>query len=228
MRAVNLIPVEERRGANGSGVGSLVLICVLALVVAVSATFALVNRSLAERKDKLHAAQAQAQAAETQAQQLAGYTSFAALREKRTDTVRSLAASRFDWSRSLHEVARTIPSNAWLTSLRGTVTPTVTIGGGASDPLRPSLNQPALELVGCTESQDDIAAVMSSLRRVDGVERVSLSSSEKLDNAVSGSATGDSGGAGDDCRQGNSHFPKFSLTLFFAAPAGTTTNGATP
>jgi Tfp pilus assembly protein PilN len=221
MRAVNLIPAEERGrrgGGSGSGLASYLVLGVLALVVAMSAAYTLANRSLSERRAQLDSVQAQVQSAEAQADALASYTTFTALRQKRTDTVRSLAASRFDWSQALHEVARTIPSDAWLTSLRGTVAPGISVEGGSDDPLRSAIASPALELVGCTVSQGNVAAVISSLRRVEGVERVSLSSAEKLaDSGGAGSTGGDTSG---DCRHGNQRFPQFSMTLFFAAPTG--------
>jgi Tfp pilus assembly protein PilN len=233
MKAVNLIPAEERgRGGSGSGIGSYLVLAVLALVVAMSGFFALANRDLSHKRTELDSVEAQVQAAEAKAGELAGYTGFSAVRQKRVETVRSLAASRFDWSHALHEVARTIPSNAWLTSLRGTVTPGVTLEGGSDDPLRSAVAAPALELVGCTTSQDNVAAVISSLRRVDGVQRVSLSSAEKLASSNGPSASGSGGSQDTDCRHGNAHFPQFSMTLFFDTPsaAGTTSTskGTTP
>jgi hypothetical protein len=91
-----------------------------------------------------------------------------------------------------------------------------------TDPLRASLQSPAIELVGCTTSQDKVASVISSLRRIDGVQRVSLSSSEKLTAAgSSGKSSGSSDSAGatsNDCRNGNGRFPQFSMTLFFNTP----------
>jgi Tfp pilus assembly protein PilN len=223
MRAVNLIPVED-----GSGLASYLVLGVLAAVVAMSAAYALANRSLGDRRAELQSVQTQVQSAQAQVQRYSSYTGFTALRQKRTETVRSLAASRFDWSHALHEVARTIPSNAWLTALKGTVAPGVSVEGGTTDPLRASLPNPALEVQGCTTSQADVAKVMSSLRRVDGVERVSLSSSQKLDDGSpsggsSTAATGDSGSG--DCRHGDAHYPQFSMTLFFATPT-TTPSGA--
>jgi Tfp pilus assembly protein PilN len=233
MKAVNLIPAEQRRGlgSGGSGLASYVVLGLLALIVAMSAAYTLANRSLGDKRDKLASLEQQAQAYQDRAQGLAGYTSFSGLRQKRSETVRSLATSRFDWSHTLHEVARTIPSDAWLTSMRGTVSPGTSVDGGSNDPLRGSYPGPALELVGCTTSQDKVAAVISSLRRIDGVQRVSLSSSAKIDNS-SGSGAG-GGGTGDgDCRNGNVRFPEFSLTLSFDAPSapGTTppTQGTTP
>jgi Tfp pilus assembly protein PilN len=232
MKAVNLIPVEARRGGSGGGSGfaSYIVLGVLALVVAVSAMFTLSNRTISDRRHELADVQARAQASADEAASLQSYTTFSALRAKRSETVRSLAASRFDWSHALHEIARTVPSNAWLTSMRGTVSPSANADGGVADPLRSALPGPAVELVGCTTSQDNVASVISSLRRVDGVERVSLSSSAKSDTDGSGGggATGGSTAADSDCRHGSSHYPQFSMTLFFEAPSAGSGQGKTP
>ena len=224
MRAVNLIPVGERRGvSNSSGLSSYIVLGLLALVVAMSAAYTLANRTLGDHRRELASVQARATAIEGQAQALDGYSNFSSLRQKRSETIRALAASRFDWSHTLHEVARTIPADAWLTSMRGTVSPSANTEGGGTDPLRTSLPGPALELIGCTTSHDKVAAVISNLRRVDGVERVSLSSSVKNGGSDGG------GGSGGDCRQGSARFPQFSMTLFFASPsASTAVKGKTP
>jgi Tfp pilus assembly protein PilN len=234
MKAVNLIPAEERRtpGGSGSGLGSYILLGVLALVVALSALYTISNRTISDRRHELADVQARAQATSAEAQALQAYTSFTTLRQKRSETVRSLAASRFDWSHALHEVARTIPSDAWLTSMRATVTPSASVDGGVTDPLRSAVQAPAIEIVGCTTSQDKVANVISSLRRVDGVQRVSLSSSVKLAASTDKSSGADSAGASSaDCRNGSSRFPQFSMTLFFqtpAAPAAATPAAAAP
>jgi Tfp pilus assembly protein PilN len=135
-------------------------------------------------------------------------------------TVRDLAKSRFDWAHALDEVARTIPPRTWLTGLRATVTPTVGVPG-TSDPLRASLAVPALEIAGCTTSQSNVATTMSSLRRITGVQRVSLSSSAK---APKGSTTADTTGAGCGARA------QFAMTVFFEAPSAvpTQTQSQTP
>jgi Tfp pilus assembly protein PilN len=225
MKAVNLIPAEEqRRSGSGSGLTSYILLAVLVLVVAGGAAFTLVNKSLSDRRHELADVQSRIQAATNQAQALQAYTAFTTVRQQRSETVRSLATSRFDWAHALHEVARTIPSNAWLTAMRATVTPTTPVEGGVSDPLRGAVQSPAIEIVGCTTSQDKVANVISSLRRAHGVQRVSLSSSERLD---AGSIAGAGAGSGD-CRNGNARFPKFSMTLFFTAPTPTASQGTTP
>jgi Tfp pilus assembly protein PilN len=223
MKAVNLIPVDERRSAGtGSGLTSYILIGILALVVAVGAAFTLVNRSIKDHRKDLADVQTQIQAAQNEAEALKAYTSFTAVRQQRSETVRSLATSRFDWAHALHELARTMPKDAWLTSMRATVTPSTQVDGGVSDPLRNSVQSPAIEIVGCTTSQDKVAGVISSLRRADGVQRISLSSTERLD-----AGTAASGAGSGDCRNGNVKFPKFSMTLFYAAPTPTATQGTT-
>jgi Tfp pilus assembly protein PilN len=226
MKAVNLIPADERRGggAGGSGLATYVLLGALAIIVAVGAAYTLANRTISDHRRELADVQTRAQAAANEAQALQAYTSFTALREKRSETVRSLATSRFDWSHALHEVARTMPSNAWLIAMRATVTPSTAVDGGVTDPLRAAVATPAIEIVGCTTSQAKVANVISSLRRADGIQRVSLSSTERLE--ASGASSTSSGGG--DCRNGNARFPKFSMTLFFNAPTPSAGQGATP
>src|SRR4051812_19283030 len=105
MKAVNLIPAEERRGfgGGGSGLGSYLLLGVLLVVVVAGAAYALANRTISDRRHELTNVQAQARATAAEAQSLQAYTAFTQLRQKRSETVRSLASSRFDWSHALHE-----------------------------------------------------------------------------------------------------------------------------
>ena len=95
-------------------------------------------------------------ATEAKTGDLKTYTEFADLSQKRAQTVRQLADSRFDWPHALREVARTIPSSAWITSLRATVSQNVTVDGTA-DPLRASIAAPAIEVAGCARTQADVA-----------------------------------------------------------------------
>ncbi|MDP9346663.1 MAG: hypothetical protein M3P44_13290 [Actinomycetota bacterium] len=222
MKAVNLIPPEDRRGAGAPGrsggavyalLGGLGLVLVL-----VAALFAL-SHAVKTKEDRLAAVSVQAQKAEAQAGSLQAYTQFATLRETRQQTVASLAASRFDWAHALHEVARTVPTGTALTGLRATVSPTVTVGG-ITDPLRQSLDVPAIELAGCARNQDGVAEVMAAMRRIDGVQRVSLSSSERTAKASADSGAAPTGTTGaTDCRAGSLKRAAFSMTVFYDAPA---------
>jgi hypothetical protein len=73
--------------------------------------------------------------------------------------------------------------------------------------LRASLPVPAIELLGCTTSQKAVARMMTAMRQISGVQRVSLSSSEKGEGA-----SGDAG-----CAAGA---PVFSMTVFYKAQEG--------
>jgi Tfp pilus assembly protein PilN len=224
MRAVNLIPADlraSRSGGGRSGIGALVVLGVLALLVAMVSVYTLAGRAVSNKQAHLTAVEQQAAAAEQRTTNLKAYIEFSTLSKQRAETVKSLAASRFDWAHAMSDVARMLPSNAWLSSMRATVTPGVNVDG-AADPLRQALAVPAIELAGCTTSQANVARVVADLRAADGVRRVSLSSANKSDTAgaTSSKATeAASAGTAGDCTEGNSHRPKFSLTLFYDAPA---------
>jgi Tfp pilus assembly protein PilN len=223
MRAVNLIPADDRRGAGGaagrSNGGAHILLGALALIVVLVAAYTLAGKSVTDKKNELARVNADAAAAQAKTTELSSYTKFAALRTKRVDTVKQLANSRFDWAHALHEVARVMPTNAWLSTLNATTSPTVSGGGGSATALRGALPVPAIEVAGCTTSQASVARLMARLRLIDGVQQVSLQDSTK--SSTSGGGTGDAGGGGD-CTGGSSHFPKFDVVVFYHQPAGAT------
>jgi Tfp pilus assembly protein PilN len=233
VKAVNLIPAEERRGAGGmggrSGGAAYIVLGALAALLVLATAYTLAGRTVHDRKGELARVEADAQAAEARAAELSAYTSFATLRAARVQTVRSIASSRFDWSFAMHEVARVIPDDVWLTTLTGTVSPDVALssGAGGSGALRGAIPDPAIELTGCTTTQDEVARMMTRMRLIDGVRRVSLQESSKSD----ASGGGGGGGGGDDCRYGSDRFPKFSLVVFFEPvpqPAAATPATAAP
>ncbi|WP_445150224.1 PilN domain-containing protein [Baekduia sp. Peel2402] len=235
MRAVNLIPTDQQRGAGGaagkSGGGAYALLGGLALLVVLAATYVVTNTSVSDKTTELANVTQQAEAAEAKAQQLTSYTKFASIRQKRVDTVTQLADSRFDWAHALREVARVLPENAWLTSMSGTTSTSVTLTGGASGSLRSALNVPAIVIQGCTTSQSSVAKLISRLRLVDGVQRVTLEDSTKGQEQAAG--TGTSSGAATsastgDCRGGHAKFPIFNVDVFFeqGTTVATGTTGA--
>jgi Tfp pilus assembly protein PilN len=231
MRAVNLIPTDQQRGAGGaagkSGGGAYILLGALALIVVLVASFVVTGKSVTDKKAKLADLTQQAAAAEAKSESLTSYTKFASIRAKRVDTVSQLAASRFDWAHALREVSRVLPENAWLTLLTATTSPTVSVGGGAGT-LRASLNVPAIQLQGCTTSQASVAKLIARLRLVDGVQRVSLEDSTKGQATTSGSTVNDASTSGSsDCRGGHAKYPVFNVDVFFESTGATvpTTGG---
>jgi Tfp pilus assembly protein PilN len=214
MRAVNLIPSDQQRGAGGaagkSGGAAYILLGAMALIVVLAASYVVSSKSVKDKRTELANVTQQAEAAEAKAQSLTSYTSFASIRQKRVDTVTQLANSRFDWAHALREVARVLPQNAWLTQMTGTTSTTVSVGGVSSQ-LRGSLNVPAIVINGCTTSQQAVAKLITSLRMIDGVQRVSLEDSTRAQDNGSGATSS----AGGDCRGGHANFPIFTIDVFF-------------
>lgn len=236
MKAVNLIPTDAPRDgargpafASGGPVGAYVVLAVLALAVVFAGAWAMTNKQLSDKRSELARVERDAQVAEAKATSLKSYTDFATMRKARVETVDGLLSGRFDWAHSMREVARVVPANVSLVSLVGTVAPGAKVDGGGSASLRGALPVPALDLIGCAKTQAHVATLLARLRTIDGVQRVSLASSEKSD-AASKNET--------DCRA-SEKMPQFQLTVFYkaqdgivpaaqAAPATTSSNTAAP
>jgi Tfp pilus assembly protein PilN len=222
MRAVNLIPSDQQRGAGGaagrSNGGAYIVLGVLALLVVMAAAYVHSGASVKDKQAEVATLNEQAAAAEKTAASLTSYTKFAAMRAKRVETVSQLAASRFDWSHALREVARVLPDNAWLTQMTATSSSSVNVGSQGGS-LRQALDVPAIVIQGCTTSQASVAKLMARLRLIDGVQRVSLEDSTKgqLTANSSGSTVAEGGGGSSgDCRGGHANFPIFNVDVFFA------------
>lgn len=230
MRAVNLIPEDSRRGWRNSGGRSggsvYVLLGTLAITLALVTVYVLATNRIADQKAKIAGLQAEATQAQGAAARLEPYVEFANLAQARTETVREIASSRFDWHAALAGLSRVVPANTSLQSLVGTVVPGVNVGGaggsGVSADLRGDIPAPAFELSGCSDSQDDVARLISRLRLIDGVTRVSLESSTKSDSGQAGASV--SSGTGGGC-PGSS--PSFNLVVFFTPLANAGADGVT-
>jgi Tfp pilus assembly protein PilN len=217
MRAVNLLTPDLRsapkgKGSSGpsamdapGGIGAFVLLGALALCVAALAGYVLSNNVVKDRKAQLAQVAAKSDATVQQANALKPYADFKQLAEDRAGTVQALASARFDWEQTLRDISRAMPKEVFLSSLNGTV------GGGASgaaSSLRGAVDAPAITLDGCTKNQTAVADMMSSLRNVDGVTRVTLSKSDK-DTAAAGAASS----TVNPCGKGAP--PSFEVIIFF-------------
>jgi Tfp pilus assembly protein PilN len=221
MRPVDLIPPEQRRGAQAQlRTGPLPYIFLGALVLALIGVALLVttNNQISESKAEVAQLKREDAAAGAKAKRLAAYSQFRTLAEQRVATVRSLADSRFDWERVMHELSLVLPGNVWLTSLNASASPATSVGaegGGAASGLRTAIAGPALEMSGCATGQEAVAEFVTALKNIDGVTRVGLSSSEL---ASEKGEAGSGGGGGSDCRT-RSFIAQFSLVIAFdAAP----------
>jgi Tfp pilus assembly protein PilN len=205
MRAVNLIPSEQRSGGSVAGrsdgaafvvLGLLGGLAILALLYGIS------RHQIASRQSQAAALTAQAQQAQSRAQQLSPYASFMAMREQRLQAISELVGDRFDWAHTLHELGRVLPYTASLTSIQGTVGTTSTTAAsaaatttakGTSAPVAsatPAGTTPTLTVAGCATSQSEVAQTLVRLHLIDGVSNVTLQSSTKSSSGGSSSSGG--------------------------------------
>ncbi len=219
MRPVNLIPAEERPGERrpmrGGPLAYIVVGALAAAVIGV-AVLAVTSNQISDSKTEIVKLEDEKAAVEAQAQALDAYTQFHTLREQRVATVASLADSRFDWQRVMHEFALVLPSDVWLTNLSGSASPQSTAEGTSSVALRSEIPGPALELVGCATSQEAVAGFVQALKAIDGVTRVGVESSTLPASSGSSGSTTASG-----C-QTRDFIAQFQMVVAFdAAPVPT-------
>lgn len=240
MRPVNLIPPDERRGDSAplrTGTLIYVLLGGLALLLLGIVAVALTSKQISDRQSEKSSLQQELTSATSQAQSVQAFTSFRTVQEQRQATVASLAQSRFDWSRVLHELALVLPSDIQLTALTGTVTPDVQIDSGAGSSssgsgtsLRSDVKGPALQIDGCAPTQDSVASFVAALEDIDGVTRVGLDSSKIPDNG--GSSATPTGEPGDQAISSSNGCPQskpYTFTIvaaFDAVPAPATASAA--
>jgi Tfp pilus assembly protein PilN len=224
MRAVNLLTPDLRsapkgKGASGpsaleapGGIGAFVVLGALALVVAAVAGYVLSNNVIKDRKAELAQVSAQSDATVAKANSLKPYADFEQVAKDRAGTVQALAGARFDWEQALRDLSRAMPDDVYLSSLDGDVGGGTGASGGGGSSLRGAIQSPAINLKGCTKSQEAVATLMSRMRNVQGVTRVTLAKSDK-DTA----ATGASGSSVNPCGKGNP--PSFEMIIFFERSA---------
>jgi Tfp pilus assembly protein PilN len=233
VRAVNLIPSEQRRGSvnlSGRSGGAAYVVVGLILGLAVMAVlYGKADHEIGAKQAEATRLSAEAQQAQSEASRLAPYTSFVAMREERLKAVQELANTRFDWAHAMHELGRVVPTQAALSAVNGTVGAT-TVSTAAAAPAAPGAaasasnsvvsatpagSTPNFTITGCATSQSAVALTMNRLRLIDGVSEVSLQSSSK---------GGGAGGAG--CPAGG---PVFSMQVSFdALPAPTVKSPSEP
>lgn len=238
MRPVNLIPEETRRNQvrSKTGPAPYLVIAVLGFAVIGSGAYVWLSNQVTDKQGQLTELTAQAARATEKAKTLAPYGKFAALKRERVAAVQSIVDSRFPWAGVLLDVARAMPSDAWLVQATGKVSPGAQTGaksasggsatGGSSAAGGADINVPGptIKLIGCTYRQAEVARLMTRLRNIDGVAQVLLSESEEAD----GQSAAKQGGAStstDECRT-RPTIHKFTVTITFPPGKATQLAGA--
>ena len=236
MKAVNLVPADQRRGggsargkSGGAVYGLLGALAILVLVASLTAPRASRSPTAARRLEQLRAARPRPPSSASPSSRPT--SSSASSRQQRVATVDDAhRSSRFDWAHALREVSRVVPADASMTALKGTTAPGISLAGADSveGGGRDAVQAPAIEVTGCVPSLARVATFMARLRTIDDVDKVSLGATEKSDTVSSasvgsGASASASGASGNgDCRQGSGKVPRFGVVVFFKPTTGAT------
>jgi Tfp pilus assembly protein PilN len=229
MRAVNLIPGEQRQGAGSitgrSGGGALIVLGLIAGLAALVLMYGSAHHQISSQNGQVASLTALANAIQARTGRLTPYTSFVSMANQRRQTVAQLVQARFDWSHALHELGRVLPAGTALGSLHGAVgaagqTPssstaaTAAVGATPASSTPPG-STPVFTITGCATSQSVVAQTLQRLRLMDGASEVQLQSSSKSGSASTSSSSSSSGGG---CPSSDA---SFSVQVLFAGlPAG--------
>ena len=237
MRAINLIPVDQRRGAaRGAGgkpsVGVYAVLGGLGAAVVCVLAFVLLSNSINEKNEKLADLQAQAQGEKQVADALRPYGQFADMQRARHQQISTLTSGRFDWERALRQLSLAIPRNVYLLTVSATGSPDVEIDGGSASGglqnIRKKSPTPAFVMTGCTYSQHAVARMMTRMRNLDDVTEVHLAKSARKEDSSTGGGAGPGAATPQASQQnedvtdcvGSSRVTKFDLLVSFGgAPA---------
>ena len=199
--------VHEHDGAANGRVAQAA--CAMVTLVAAAVVYlVIVSNQVSVGRERVDALAGGLAQAERQAAALKPYHDFSSATIARRETVASVAGTRFNWDRTLRQLAKAGPDGVWLTTAKGTLTPTTQVDGGATDgdtsSLRAVVSAPAVELAGCATRQRSVPAYMDRLYGLTGVTDVGFSRSERLGKSGSGLACGEA-----------SKGSRFSLVAYF-------------
>lgn len=227
MRAVNLIPSDQRTGGlSGGRSGGMVYVALaaLALVLLGASVYALAGRDAKQAEQELAQVQAATQQYQSAAAQYAAYEKAATDATARIQAVKSLAEARFDWAGAMRDLSRVVPATTQVQQMSASVraaTPSTT-----NSTLRGALDVPAITMLGCARDQRTVADLLTRLQALRRVSQVSLESSARSD------ATGGGGGGGETSCSLDVKSPyTFTLVVFYttgASKLGAEAAGTTP
>jgi Tfp pilus assembly protein PilN len=232
MRPVNLLPPKHRphQPSGGKSGSAYMVLGVLGLCLVALVTYVMESNKITTAKTDIAVAQQKTAEARAKAQQMGPFANFAQIKQQRVASVKQLADGRFDWERTVRELAHVLPAGVWLEDFDAALT---TAGTGSTTGTTPEWAGPSIKLHGCSQKQSQVATMLVRLREMQGVHDVKLTDStrgEDPDKAPAGAATGDSAttdGCGSHRLRANF---EFNAVVEFdqAAPAPAPNAGETP
>lgn len=243
MRPVNLLPPKHRphQPSGGKSGSSYMVLGLLAVVLVAAVTYVMEANKVTQAKSDITTAEQKTAAAKARAEQLGPFANFAQIKEQRVASVRQLAESRFDWERTVRELALILPDGVWLRDFDASLTgEDAAAGGGGGVPggTGVAASGPSIKIHGCAYKQPQVATLLVRLRAMQGVKDVKLSDSTRGEDQVEtpgapGATTPDAAPAmTDDCgeRKGSPNYDFNAIVEFDQAstPAPAPEAGKTP
>jgi Tfp pilus assembly protein PilN len=196
MRAVNLLPRDERQ-ARLEGKRAPLLVAVGGIVVVTAAAVFLghsASSSTSEKQTQLDSVEA---AIARLPKAAAPTVSTSAIAQERNDRVAALSAAisgRLAFDRLLRQMSLVLPSDAWLTGLKASVPTTAAPAVGTNGaPAPASSAQEGVTIEGATYSQESVARVLSRLALLPSLQDVRLTASAQIDPSQSSGADSQGG-----------------------------------
>jgi hypothetical protein len=176
VRAINLIPADQRRGAGGLGgrTGGIAYVIIGGLValVAIGVVYAFAVHHVATRKTTLAQVTAEDTAVTAQATALQGYVQFQTLSQQRIGAVATVAEQRFNWAGAMQQIALALPPTVTIGSLAGNTGAPGPAGPGAAD-------SASFTASGCATTQLVVAQLITRFRALKDVSGVTVSTYSK-------------------------------------------------
>ena len=195
MRAINLLPRDDKRKGGTKPTNPIVLTAVIGGVVVTAllcGLFVMAHGGVSSKQAELDGLQHELAAIPTPAQdQVARADALAADKEARITALNAALARRVAWDRVFREFAMVLPDDVWLqklsgqpptlsTALAGPTSASSSTSGTSAAPPNVATDGAVMFLVeGYTYSQDGVARLMGRMQVVPDFEHVQLLSSEQ-------------------------------------------------
>lgn len=173
MRAVNLLPRDERRARPQPGAVTLTAVLGAVLLTALLAGwFLMASSGVSDRQTELDSLRAELAAIPPPAPPPPSHANLVAEKDARLTALGKALGARIAWDRVLREVSLVIPSDVWLETMNTS---------GADPAAAPVAGQPAsagsFSITGYTYSHDGVARLLARLSVIPHLESVKLGSS---------------------------------------------------
>jgi Tfp pilus assembly protein PilN len=186
MRAINLLPRDEKRRAGPAlptPVAVTALVSLTVVTVLLCGLFLSAHGNVSARQLELTQKDAELAAIPVPAQsQLQQQDALVADKQARVAALNTALSRRIAWDRILREFALVLPDDVWLLSMSATaptlatVAPNTTSAGSTAPALGGQLG---FNIEGHTYSHDAVARLLSRLSVIPDLERVQLVTSEE-------------------------------------------------